>query len=74
MTQSSEVADELADLVAAFDPESIFRSIALTLAVQVDTSRDHQKVMSVAAAFYDFIDPFALDETGTFKLSLERKP
>ena len=62
--------DELAELCAAFDPESIFRSIALTLAVQVDTSRDHQKVMSIASTFYDFIDPFALSDESTFKLTL----
>ena len=61
---------ELAEFFAALDPETIFRSIALALAEnRCDNTKDHTAVMAVAAAYFDFIDPFALEDT---ELKLEK--
>lgn len=64
---------ELAELLAALVPDSIFRAIALALAVQIDTSRDHAKVMAVASAFHEFIDPFSDAHEPEITFTLEAK-
>ena len=69
-----DVRSELAELLAAFDPDSIFRAIALSHAVQIDTTKDHNQVMAKASAFYDFIDPFSGDkDAADFRLTLAPK-
>lgn len=70
----SDPGAELAELLAAFDPDSIFRAIALALAVQTDTTKDHQRVLSVSASYFDFIAPFSNDDKAqSFTLKLEKK-
>lgn len=59
---------EIAEFLAALDPESILRSIALALAEsRCDKTKSHHEVMAVAGAYFDFIDPFASEEM-TLKL------
>ena len=61
MTKTGEVNPQ-AELLASLDPECLTRGLSLTLAQWNDKTGDHQKVLSVAASYLDFIDPFALDE------------
>ena len=55
----------------AFDPECVFRAVALALAHFADKTGEQDKIMARAQANYDFIDPFALDDTPKFTFSLE---
>lgn len=51
--------DDALDL-SAFDPECLYRAIALALATFSDTSKDHHKIMAKAEAFHEFIDPLGM--------------
>jgi hypothetical protein len=47
-----------------YDPECMYRMVALALAAFGDTTRDHEKIMAKALAFHEFIDPLGFRYNG----------